>query len=498
MALYSFPAPHGSNVKVNFGTTTNYGLSTWSQPAPSNGGNVSIFVAGMRADSTYHMQAVVTTASGDTVNDADQTFTTGSIPADMLPTITAQTTPGLTPGDGVEMLNLFQDDPPTNQLTAVVTDLQGNVIWYFPIQPDPPFPMKPLPNGHILVVTSDLIREIDLAGDVLFALPLVQVQSALASSGISLPALNFFHHDILKLDNGHLIFLIQFTRTDIPGSAEVAGDAIVDWDPHSQAPVWFWNTFDHLDLAHAPFGIADWTHSNALVYSPDDGNLLVSMRNQDWILKINYADGKGDGTVLWHLGFQGDFTLPSGVGPIEWNYGQHYPVLLGPSTSGIFPLMFFNNGTNRVIDTAGTPCFSSPVPACASSVPVFQLNENDKTVQILSERNLAPAYSICCGSVVALVNGNLEYDIALDVANTNFSTIQEVTQGGSGTLAWKMQINGELAYRGFRIPSLYPGVTWSQAALATATSAAKKVKVIGAAANAHPKLKSGYIPRAQP
>ena len=167
VAVYSFPAPQGSNVRVNFGTTASYGLSTWSQPAPSSGGNVRIFVAGMRADSTYHMQAVVTLPSGDIVTDADQTFTTGSIPADMLPTITAQTTPGSTPGDGVEMLDLFQDDPPTNQLTAVVTDLQGNVIWYFPIQPDPPFPIKLLPNGHMLVVTTELIREIDLAGNAL-------------------------------------------------------------------------------------------------------------------------------------------------------------------------------------------------------------------------------------------------------------------------------------------------------------------------------------------
>jgi hypothetical protein len=33
-----------------------------------------------------------------------------------------------------------------------------------------------------------------------------------------------------------------------------------------------------------------------------------------------------------------------------------------------------------------------------------------------------------------------------------------------------MNITGQLAYRGFRIPSLYPGVEWTQAAIAAANT----------------------------
>jgi arylsulfate sulfotransferase len=197
------------------------------------------------------------------------------------------------------------------------------------------------------------------------------------------------------------------------------------------------------------------------------------------MLKIKYADGAGDGSILWHLGPQGDFTLPAGVGPIEWNYGQHYPVFLGAS-SGTFPLMFFNNGTTRTTDAAGDLCGTAGQPACYSSVPVYQVSEGDKTIQILSEENLSPAFSVCCGSVVALDNGNLEYDIALDVGNPNTSTIREVTQTGASQTVWQMQIKNELAYRGFRIPSLYPGITWSQSDLATANSAARKAKPVAA------------------
>ena len=35
----------------------------------------------------------------------------------------------------------------------------------------------------------------------------------------------------------------------------------------------------------------DWLHTNSIAYSPADGNLLISMRHQDWVLKLDYRDG---------------------------------------------------------------------------------------------------------------------------------------------------------------------------------------------------------------
>jgi len=473
VALYTFTAPQGSTVQVKFGTTTTYGLTTWTQAAPSGGGDVGIQIAGMRAATIYHMQAVVHLSTGELVTDADKTFTTGTIPPDVLPNITVQQPAGASPASGVEMLNLYSMSP-TNLLTAVVTDLEGNIIWYYPNQPNSAFPLKPLPNGHMLIGTNSELREIELSGNILFALPIVQVQSQLAAIGLSIPPLVSIHHDMLKLPNGHYLFLANFNQT-VSGQAPpgtVLADIIVDWDPQ-QGPVWTWNAFDHLSLSHAPEGATDWTHANALVYSPDDGNLILSMRNQNWIIKINYADGAGDGSVLWRLGPDGDFTLPAGFGPIEWNYGQHYPVFLGPNTTGVFPLLFFNNGTVRDVDDANDLCGNTGVPACYSSVPVFQLNEYDKTVRVLSEINLSPVYSVCCGSVSQLANGDIEYDIAADIASPMTSTIDEVTSADNPQLVWQMTIKGILAYRAFRIPSLYPGVVWSQSALATAQAVVK-------------------------
>jgi arylsulfate sulfotransferase len=53
----------------------------------------------------------------------------------------------------------------------------------------------------------------------------------------------------------------------------------------------------------------DWLHANSLWYDPADGNLVISLRNQDWIVKVAYQNGAGNGSVVWRLGNQGDFTM---------------------------------------------------------------------------------------------------------------------------------------------------------------------------------------------
>ena len=85
------------------------------------------------------------------------------------------------------------------------------------------------------------------------------------------------------------------------------GDVIVDLDQNMQ-PVWAWNEFNHLDPNRHPWNFPDWTHTNAIIYSKDDGNILVSMRHQNWIVKVSYDNGTGDGSILWHLG-EGETSL---------------------------------------------------------------------------------------------------------------------------------------------------------------------------------------------
>jgi arylsulfate sulfotransferase len=474
VAAYTISVPAGASVQVQFGTGTNYGLSTWSVPAPAAGGPVTVLVAGMRATMNYHMQAVVNLTGGTPYVDADHTFLTGAIPAGQFPAITTQLTGIGTPSPGIELLSLTQPSTGVQQC-ALATDLEGNVIWYYALpQGVFPEPIKLLPDGHMLMVlegSGNEVDEVDLAGNLISAITPAEIEASLADvpayQGATWEGLN---HDVLPLSNGHLILLTSIQRTindvaGVPPGTVVLGNLLIDWDPVKGA-VWTWSTFDHLDLTHAPFGIADWTHGNAVIYSPDDGDIIFSMRDQNWIIKIRYTDGTGDGSVLWRFGPDGDFTLPNQEAPIEWNYGQHYPTIQSPNSSGIFSMMIFNNGNDRLVDSNDDNC--ATLGNCYSSVPIFQLDESAKTASVLSEIKLSPAYSICCGDALVLPNGNVEADVAYDVGTPN-SYIEEFTQGQTPELVWRMDIQGSqaagyLAYRGIRIPSLYPGQIWPASA----------------------------------
>ncbi len=107
---------------------------------------------------------------------------------------------------------------------------------------------------------------------------------------------------------------------------------------------------------------------------------------------------------------------------------------------------------------------------CYSSVPVFEINESAKTAQIVSEINLSPHYSFCCGDALMLPNGNVEYDVASDSLTPNQSFMQEIVPGTTPQLVWQMNVAGQLVYRGFRIGSLYPGVSWTQSAITAASA----------------------------
>jgi arylsulfate sulfotransferase len=147
--------------------------------------------------------------------------------------------------------------------------------------------------------------------------------------------------------------------------------------------------------------------------------------------------------------------------------------VVSTNSAGIFQLMLFNNGNNRVVDASNDLCGTVGAIPCYSSVPIFELNESANTAQVLWETSLSPHFSTCCGDALVLPNGNVEYDVALDVLAPNQSFIQEVTQEQPPQLVWRMNVAGQLTYRGFRIPSLYPGVIWTQGAIAAANAGAE-------------------------
>lgn len=435
VAQYMVSVPAGSTATVEFGPDTNYGFVTSAETATAP--TVSVLVAGMKQNSTYHMRAVVTHADGSKEFDNDHVFTTGAAPSGRIPIMAVTLPSGVTPTPGIELVSL--NPPPNNPgnfLRVVALNPAGELIWYYDFDQrlGTAQPIKLLPNGHFLMVLfggttgpGGLVREIDLAGKTIHEFTVDQLNQWLTVAGYTWKA-NAIHHDIEELPNGHLLVLVNTRKKfiNLPGRrgvTSVLGDAIVDLDPNYK-PVWSWSSFDHLDVNRHPMLFPDWTHTNTIAYSAEDGNIVLSLRNQSWIIKIDYANGRGKGNVLWKLGYQGDFTLLGSGSPADWFFAQHYANFFYGKDSRDLRLAVFDNGNDRLPDFSRNICpsaagdvqypwmtfFGRHVSDCYSRPAVFAVNEAERTAQLLWSQ-VVP-YSYWGGVTTETPASNIFFDIS--------------------------------------------------------------------------------------
>ena len=484
VAKYTVYLPAPGKVSVQFGATTSYGLNTWQVPTPSaNGGTVQLYVAGMVAQTMYHMRPQIALDDGATLTGADQVCNSGVPPATVPMTISTNGTPQ----PGIEMWNPLVEKGSTNQ--AFATDLKGNVIWTYTYphpQGDLIQGIQLMPNGNLLMTISYLsslttaqpttifneIREVDLAGNTVVSLTMDALNQKLAAGNFrdaqgNLYQLGSFHHDVLALPNGHMVALATYDReysnlTGISGSVDVIGDALVDLDQNFN-PDWVWNTFDHLDVNRHPMQFSqsspDWTHSNGMLYSTDDHNLLLSMRHQNWIIKINFLDGKGSGDVMWRLGEGGDFKLVGATDPTDWFYAQHGMNYFSANTTGVWRIGMMDNGNDRIFPSGQVICkpYSPQNAQCYSTMPVLEIDENAMTATMLTHYSPGPKdFSFFGGNAELLANGDMEVDFCAAPAG---ALVQELDPTGA-QIVWQSYSANTGAYHVYRMPSLYPGVQW--------------------------------------
>jgi arylsulfate sulfotransferase len=283
---------------------------------------------------------------------------------------------------------------------------------------------------------------------------------------------------VTPLPNGHMLVLtnlpMKLSKSTTPSydgpPTVVTGDQVIDLDENWQ-PVWAWNEFNHLSVNRHPWSFPDWTHSNAVVYSPDDGNFIVSSRAQNWVMKVDYRNGSGTGDLLWELGDGGTFKLVGNQDPIFWNYAQHYPSYFSPNTSGVFSLGVMDNGDDRLFPGGSncTPQAALPTHCQYTTIPVYQLDEKAKTATVIYRHKLPPnLYSYFGGNTELLPNGHVEYDLCGLISSGKPGqtlgaaslVVEETMDPSNPQTVWSLQLSNENFYRAFRVPSLYPGVQW--------------------------------------
>lgn len=247
----------------------------------------------------------------------------------------------------------------------VALDAENEVCWYY--ETDSFLEgIDRLRNGNLIFHRWDFRTfEIDMLGNTVnqwYAArrPQGQVSGAIAVDTAGL------HHQPKELPNGNFLIFTASSREiddyytdqynlEAPRRrAIVVGDGVAEMDRSSGELLWRWSAFDRLDPMRIGYGgtddywslrgfegALDWTHGNGAGYDARDDSVVVSLRHQDAIVKVDRASGN----IKWILG------EPTGWGELggrvlkpvnlaRWPYHGHNPRITPEGT-----IVFFDNGT---------------------------------------------------------------------------------------------------------------------------------------------------------
>jgi len=405
VALFSAPPTAGSTMYVQFAQAGP--APQWQDTSPQAivpGESTNFIVAGMLPDTTYEMRYVVDNGAPS----APLFFTTGSLPSDLqFPTFSVVQPPG--PGMDLNQGVIFHAGvltaSPPNIVTTLATDLAGNVIWYY----DPlannfaGYAQNIEPGGTVMMLGGramgaaagyNTVRQVDLAGDTLHQTDVGAVNAQLAA--FHQPAIEDFDHEAKLLPNGDTVVIGSVPKiVDYKGRpTRYVGDLVIVLNQQFRV-VWVWNAFRWLNTNRlgSDYPVpSDWLHANAVSWSPADQDLIVSLRTQDWAVKIDYADGKGNGHIIWKLGAGGTFR-PISTDPYPWFTHQHDVRMINDNTI----LVFDDGNTRHLVE-----------PNSDSRGQEWVLNQQNMTATLVVNADMGN-YSPFLGSSELLTNGNLAF-----------------------------------------------------------------------------------------
>ncbi|HYW44088.1 MAG TPA: aryl-sulfate sulfotransferase [Bryobacteraceae bacterium] len=450
------PCAAGSQMRVEFQSPEGFAQDTPYRQCDGTH-SMNFYLAGMRSNAQYTVQHTLDDGNS-AVTGPLLTINTPGIP--LQAPRTAGAAAGAQSSEGILLQSVIGSN-------SIATDLNGNIVWYAP--PDFSYLTRIQAGGTFLGILEDgtqdpshqFFREFDLAGVTYVETNAARVGEQLAAMGMQ--PITCFHHEAIRLaDGGYLVLAGSeriLTGVQGPGAVDVLGDTIVVLDPNLQV-VWAWDAFDHLDphraailgeactypttLACSVFYQAatanDWLHGNALQFTPD-GNILYSTRHQDWLVKIDFANGTGSGDILWRLGQDGDFLINS-PDPSPWFSHQHGPHFAADNTT----LLVFDNGNTRI---------AANNQMGDSRGQVLQIDEADRLATLVLNTDLG-VNSSALGTAQQLSNGDYHFDAGfiVDPASPFSRFSQALEVNANGQIDWGIEIYAQ-EYRSFRLNDLY-------------------------------------------
>jgi len=255
---------------------------------------------------------------------------------------------------------------------VVAVDESGDVVWYY--HPDHMVSdLNFTERGTIQYQSRRSLVEMDVLGNIIETWHASGLVDQVPPGTVPV-ATDLFHHEITELPSGDLLTLGTEIRAfeDYPlsttdpqnerGRATLVGDTAIqfgrdgsitqEWklldilDPYRLAHGSLGGFYDHNDYAHVEGGTKDWSHANGVIVDPRDGNLIISVRHQDAVIKVDRATGQ----LIWILGDHDGWTgrwrqyLLEPEGELVWPYHQHSPTVTSWGT-----LLLYDNGNYKSI-----------------------------------------------------------------------------------------------------------------------------------------------------
>lgn len=329
--------------------------------------------------------------------------------------------------------------PAFDTASVFMVDGQGTTRWHL----GGPSTMMPGPEGVWTAVTPRADGSLMFLHDHTMWIR-DELGATLLEISDDMLGLTGLHHELIELPSGNfmaLSFVFQDVDYGPAGVLQTAGDRIVEFTAAGEV-VWTWDSFDHLDPQRVtePFDTAlvihpetlaptyDWTHANAVVYDAASDTLLLSMRHQDWILKIDHKTGE----VLWKLGPDGDFAFTDDA----FFYHQHAPEWQSDGS-----LLLYDNGV-------GDPALE---PSAVQSRAVrYALDFKAMTATRVWSDDGEPILVPYAGNADRLPGGRiLVTDSSITGMNGFWARLRELDAGATPMVQWSMRTPDQsFAYRG--------------------------------------------------
>lgn len=458
-ALVIFKTPQAAKISYTvIGKTDNTSLT--NQVHTSYTKTHQIPIVGLYANYTNTVKITVTYRNGKTASKTIL-LKTGSLPKYL-----SQSDIKVTKNNKSKM------DIGDNKLTIInrttkqpyAIDADGQIRWYSTNYSQHTF--ESLKNGHILIQTKhdndkkvyNYLQETDYLGRVYRE---YKFNAKTATKDSMKAPLTLVHHDVTELPNGDLLATVtdgskKYVEDSLVQISHKTGKVVKVIDFKKILPKEMYTKYKSTAKTK---GKSDWLHINAVDYDKNDNSILVSSRNQDLILKLDYKTNKikwiysGKKKSSWPKKYRSKLLTRTKGTTITG--GQHGLYLLnnGGHSGNNENIMLYDNNINVTNGDKKTSGKYSQAVEYQIDYQKMQIKQVWSYGKALGKKN----FTNIIGYAQKLSNGNTLVDFGFK-KNGNESNIIEVNSSGQQVFNVTLKTSSDnktYAYRAYRM-SVYP------------------------------------------